>query len=61
MLQNAPNCTIQKIFLGEACPRTPLANALQAPPLKKKVGPPMAKLAYAHGQLLRNLFEEKRS
>ena len=27
MLQNAPNCTIQKKFLGEACPRTPLANA----------------------------------
>ena len=26
MLQNAPNCTIQNFFLGEACPRTPLAN-----------------------------------
>ena len=35
--QNAPNCTIQKILFGEACPRTPLANAWlrhasQAPP-----------------------------
>ena len=27
MLQNAPICTIQKNFLGGACPRTPLANA----------------------------------
>ena len=26
MLQNAPDCTIKKNF-GEACPRTPLANA----------------------------------
>ena len=59
MLQNAPNCTIQKFFWGEAYPRTPLANAWQAPP--PKVGPPLAKPAYAHGQLLRNLFEEKRS
>ena len=23
MFQNAPNCTIQKIFFGEACPQTP--------------------------------------
>ena len=39
MLQNAPNCTIQKNVFGEACPRTPLANAWlrhasQAPPQK---------------------------
>ena len=27
MLQNAPNCTIPKKILGEACPRIPLANA----------------------------------
>ena len=30
MLQNAPNCTIQKIFFGEACPQPPpppLTNA----------------------------------
>ena len=27
MLQNAPNCTIQIIFFGEACPQTPLTNA----------------------------------
>ena len=42
MLQNAPNCTIQKMFAGKhARPRTPLANAWlrhasQAPPPKKK-------------------------
>ena len=41
MLQNAPNCTIQKNVFGEACPRTPLANAWlrhasQAPPQKTK-------------------------
>ena len=45
MLQYAPNCTIQKKDFGEACPRTPLANAWQhhasQAPLKKKiVGPP---------------------
>ena len=28
MLQNAPNCTIQNFFSGEACPQTPpLTNA----------------------------------
>ena len=62
MLQNAPNCIIQKKIFGEACPRTPLANAWHAPPpLQKKVGPLLAKPVYAHGQLLRNLFEEQRS
>ena len=72
MLQNAPNCTIQKIFLEEACPRTPLANAWlrhssqvasrhATRPAPKKVGPPLANVAYAHGLLLRNLFEEMRS
>ena len=30
MLQNAPNGTIPKKFLGEACPRTPLANVCYA-------------------------------
>ena len=35
MLQNAPNCTIQKFVFGEAYPRTPLANAWQAPPPPK--------------------------
>ena len=29
----------KKVFLGEACPRTPLANAWQAPPQKKKSWP----------------------
>ena len=61
MLQNAPF----KIFFGEACPRTPLANAWlrhasQAlPPKKKKIvaPPPLANPAYAHELLLRNLFE----
>ena len=60
MLQNAPNCTI-KFFFGEACPRTPLANAWQAPPpppqKKKSCPPPLANPAYAHELLLRNLFE----
>ena len=27
ILQNAPNCTIFKNFLGGTCPRTPVANA----------------------------------
>ena len=63
MLQNAPNCTIQKYFFGEACPRTPLANAWlrhasQAPtPPKKNSWPPLANPASAHELLLRNLFE----
>ena len=60
MLQNAPNCTI-KFFFGEACPRTPLANAWlchasQAPPPNNS-WPPLANPAYAHELLLRNLFE----
>ena len=63
MLQNAPDCTIQNINFGEACPRTPLANAWirhasQAPPLQKKNSwPPLANSAYVHELLLRNLFE----
>ena len=63
MLQNAPNCTIQKTIFGEACPRTPPANAWlrhasQAPPPpKKKSWPPLANPAYAQEILLRNLFE----
>ena len=62
MLQNAPNCTIQNIFSGEACPRTPLANAWirhasQAPLPPKNSWPPFANPAYAHELLLRNLFE----
>ena len=66
MLQNAPNCTIQKYFFEEACPRTPLANAWlrhasQAPPphKKKKLLAPLANPAYAHELLLRNLFENR--
>ena len=62
MLQNAPNCTIQKKIFGEACPRTPLANAWlhhvsQAPTPQKNSWPPLANPAYAHELLLRNLFE----
>ena len=64
MLQNAPNCTIQKNFFGEACPRTPLANAwlrhasqAPPPPKKKNSWPPLANPAYAHELLLRNIFE----
>ena len=50
-----------KIFSGEACPRTPLANAWlrhasQSPTLPKKIVGlvPMANPAYAHELLLRN-------
>ena len=65
MLQNAPDCTIQNFFFGEACPRIPLANAWlrkasQAPPppqKKKNSWPPLANPAYAHELLLRNVFE----
>ena len=64
MLQNAPNCTIQNFFSGEACPRTPLANAWQRhasqaapPPPQKNSWSPLANPAYAHELLLRNLFE----
>ena len=65
MLQNAPNRTIPKKNFGEACPRTPLANAWQRhasqaptlPPPKKIVGLPWQIYTYAHELLLRNLFE----
>ena len=62
MIQNAPNCTNKIFFFGEACPRTPLANAClchasQAPPPQIIVRPPLANPAYAHELLLRNLFE----
>ena len=70
MLQNAPNCTIPKKIIGEACPQTnawlPLPHASQAAlrhassPIPKKLAP-LANPAYAHGLLLRNLFEEMRS
>ena len=47
MLQNAPDCTIQNFFFGEACPRIPLANAwlrkasqAPPPPPKRKIGGP---------------------
>ena len=58
MLQNAP----LKFFWGEACPRTPLANAWlrhvsQAAPPPNNSWPPLANPAYAHELLLRNLFE----
>ena len=65
MLQNVPDCTIQKFF-GEACHRTPLAKAMlhasQAlhppPPKKKNISwPPLTNPAYAHELLLKNLFE----
>ena len=64
MLQNAPN------FLRGACPRTPLANAMPhaasrfaachspSPPKSWRL---LANPAYAHGLLLRNLFEEMRT
>ena len=65
MLQNAPNCTIQKFFFGEACPRTPYQthgyatrrNPPPPPTHKKNSWPPLANPAYDHELLLRNLFE----
>ena len=62
MLQNAPNCTIQKKSLWEACLRTPLAkawlrHASQGPTPPKNSWPPLANPAYAHELLMRNLFE----
>ena len=62
MLQNAPNCTIQN-FWGEACPEPPYqmhgyaTRRKPPPPQKKNSWPPLANPAYAHEQLLRNLFE----
>ena len=63
MLQNAPNCTIQKFF-GGSMPRTPLAKAWlrHASQLStQKSWPPLANPAYAHALLLKNLFEEMHS
>ena len=63
MLQNAPNCTIQKIFFGESCPGTPqpcgLRHASQflPPPPIKNSWPPLANPAYVHELLPKNLFE----
>ena len=41
MLQNAPNCTIQKIFSRRSMPQTPLANdwLRHASQASQKVGP----------------------
>ena len=70
MLQNASNYTIH-FFCRGSMPPKPLANAwlrhasqaalhmqLAQPP---KGWPPLANPEYAHGLLLRNLFEEMRS
>ena len=63
MLRNAPNCTIQNNFFGEACPEPPSKRmatprvASPHPPPKKNSWPPLANPAYAHELLLRNLFE----
>ena len=55
MLQNAPNCTIQNIYLGSMPPNPP---SKPPPPQKKNNSwPPLANPAYAHELLLRNLFE----
>ena len=71
MLQNESNCTIQFFFLGDACPRSPLANAwlrhasqaaspCNSPSLQKS-WPPLENRECAPGLLLSNLFEEMRS
>ena len=68
MLQNAPNCTIQKFFFGEACPQTPPNKRMATPrvtrrfaachsPSPPESSPPLANPAYAHGLLLSNIFE----
>ena len=59
MLQNAPNCNIKKKTLGYPTRRKPPRGMQLTRPPKKL--PPMANPAYAHGLLLRNLFEEMRS
>ena len=69
MLQNAPNCTIQKNFFRGSMPPNPpskrmatphVASPPPSPPQKKKiVGPPLANPACVHELhvLPRNLFE----
>ena len=62
MLQNTPDCTIQKKIRG-SMPSNPLTNVATRrkppppPPKKKNSWPPLANPAYAHELLLRNLFE----
>ena len=65
MLQNAPDCTIQKKnFRGSMPPNPPSKRmatprvASPPPPLQNKNSwPPLANPAYAHELLLRNLLE----
>ena len=61
MLQNAPDCTIQKKISGKHFPEPPSKRMatlrVAAPPQKKNSWPPLANPAYAHELLLRNLFE----
>ena len=66
MLQNAPNCTIQKIFSWKHVPEglNPPSKRLATPRVAistKKSWPPLANPANAHGLLLKNLVEEIRS
>ena len=53
ILQNAPDCTIQKKCRGSMPP----TRVARPPPPKKNSCPPLANPAYAHELLLRNLFE----
>ena len=62
MLQNAPDCTIQKKFRGSMPPNPPskrmaTPSVANLPPPKKNSWPPLANPAYVHELLLRNLFE----
>ena len=67
MLQNAPNCTIQKKIRGSMPPNPPskrmaTPRVASPPPPKKKINscsPPLANPAYVHELLLRNLFENR--
>ena len=63
MLQNSPNCTIQKLFGGEIMHPNPPSKRLATPRVAstQKSWPPLANPAYAHGLLLKNLFEEVHS
>ena len=60
MLQNAPNCTIQKFFSGSMPPKPPSKRMatprVASPSPPKNSGTPLANPACAHELLLRNLF-----
>ena len=50
-----------KKIIGEACPSKRLLRGMQLAHPPKKLSSPLAKPTYAHGRLLRNVFEELHS